>query len=188
MIDRKAKSPSLFANPACITAWRAEAKRAAINTDDQRQKNAQHVQEALELLDELYCLNNPQNKNPLFVRQAAFAQFLEASMAGYPLGMFFEGLARKEGFGCNKDQVAGQALIQVAGTRKCAEALNYLAVCSVRQDLLLTINLLREAAQSGHSQATSNLRQLMEEIRIQIRRKRKFISFTSQTHSLRPSM
>lgn len=160
---------TLLTNPACISAWRAEAKRTASHAVIAH--NAQYVQNALAVLDELYCLKNPEQKNPLHMRQAAFALFLEASLAGYPLAMFFEGLARKEGFGCQVDAKTGEALIQVAGSRKCAEALNYLALCYLKQvsitiqDVLTALTMLRDAAHDGHAQALSNFRTLAEEYR-----------------------
>src|SRR5690349_1548445 len=114
------RTGTLFTNRACITAWRAEAKR--INAKSSSTQKDRYVQQALELLDDLYCLQNPQNKNPLYVRQAVFSMFMEDALTGNPLAMFFEGLARKEGFGCAPDLTAGHALILVASARKCAEA------------------------------------------------------------------
>lgn len=181
---------TLFANPACITAWRAEAKRVEQRSSQQAlvAQNAQYVQNALALLDDLYCLNNPQQKNPMHVRQAAFAMFLEASLAGYPLAMFFEGLARKEGFGCQQDSKTGQALIHVAGARKCAEALNYLALCYCKQDLVSAFSMLRDAAHNGHTQALANFQQLAEHVRIQLKRRRKIIDFSAQPSRARLSL
>lgn len=169
---------TIFTNPRFIRGWGREAQRVA--TRAQAHHNAHCVQEALELLDNLYCKQNPHNKNPLQMRQTIFSRFLTASMAGYPLAMFFEGLARKEGFGCQRDKVTGQALIQVAGARKCAEAKNYLALCYLRQDLLSALTLLRDAAHDGHALARTNFAQLAEHIRIQLRRRRKIVELSTQ--------
>lgn len=170
----------LFANKKCITAWRAEAKRVAQLSTSSTHVN--HVANALALLDELYCLHNPQHKSPLQMRQAIFASFLEASLAGFPLAMFFEGLARKEGFGCQIDVVTGHALIQVASARKCPEAMNYLALCYYRQNVVVALNLLSEASRLGHVQAGSNLQVLVEYLRNELRRRRSL-----DNRSVRPS-
>lgn len=174
---------TLFANPACIRSWRAEARR--IERKELITKHTKYVQDALAYLDELYCLQNPQQKNPLHMRQGAFALFVEASSAGYPLAMFFEGLARKEGFGCNKDVATGQALIQVAGMRKCPEAMNYLALCAIAHDLLGAMTMLRDAAMDGHVQALSNFRVLAENVRIQLRRRRQLVEFAANPQRMR---
>ncbi len=150
------RTTSLFANPVCIMAWRAEAARIAPLA--MRAHNIHYMQNALVLLDELYCLKNPHQKNPLHVRQGVFASILESSLTGYPFAMFFEGLARKEGFGCGQDVKSGQALIQIAVARKCAEALNYEAVRTLKQNVLGALTMLRDAAHSGHAQALSNFR------------------------------
>lgn len=173
---------TIFANERCITAWRAEAKRVEQRDPNtpENTRSATYVQKALELLDEMYCLNNPQHKNPLNVRQAIIAMFETAAAAGYPPAMFFEGLARKEGFGCKKDPATGHALIRIAAIRKCAEALNYLALCYCRQDIIAALQLFRDAAHEGHAQGLSNFRQLAEEVRIQMKRKRKIVDFAPQ--------
>lgn len=167
-----ATSVSIFANRSCITAWRAEAKRVAAN--------ASSIHNALALLSELYSLNNPYQKNPLEVRQKVFSQFLQASVKGIPLAMFFEGLARTIGFGCNQDRGIGQALIKVACARNCAEAQNYLALCYAKQDVVIALQLLRYAAHDGHPQAILNYQQLAEHVRIQLRRRRKILEFADQ--------
>lgn len=168
---------TIFANPKSIIAWRAEAKRLMVRNQSPQ---LQYVQHALDLLDELYCLQNPQQKSPLQIRQAFFSLILEASLTGFPLAIFFEGLARKEGFGCNKDFTSGQALIQVAGLRKCAEALNYLALCYIKQDILTALSLFKDAASDGHVLALGNFQQLAEHVRMQMRRRRKVIEFAAQ--------
>ncbi len=167
------RGTTLFSNPACITAWRAEVRR--VQQKSSCIHKSLYVQQALDLLDDLYCLQNPQHKNPLHVRQAVFALFLEDALNGNPLAMFFEGLARKEGFGCVADISSGHALILVASKRQCAEAWNYLALCYAKHDPYMALTLLRDAAHTGHVQATANFRALAEHVRIQIRRRRKIV-------------
>ncbi len=176
---------TLFENIACIRAWRAEARR--IERKELITQHSKYVQDALAYLDELYCLKNPQQKNPLHMRQGAFALFVEASQGGYPLGMFFEGLALREGFGCNRDISTGHALIKVAGARNCPEALNYLALCNLQNDIVASLTMLRDAAVSGHVQALCNFRVLAENVRIQLKRRRQLIEFTANPARLRLS-
>lgn len=170
-----ATSSSIFANPSCITAWRAEARRVASNVSS--------IHTALSLLSELYCLNNPYQKNPLEVRQTIFAHFLQAALKGDPLATFFEGLARTSGFGCKQELSVGRALIKVAVARNCAEAKNYLALCYAKSHVVVALQLLQSAAHDGHSQALLNYQQLAEQVRIQLRRRRNIIEFSSQNRS-----
>lgn len=50
------RTATLFTNPACITAWRAEAKR--VQPQSSATPKVRYVHQALELLDDLYCLQN----------------------------------------------------------------------------------------------------------------------------------
>jgi hypothetical protein len=186
--ERSRSNLTIFANPKCIQAWCAEAQRVISNEKLQTFAHAENVFVALELLQDLYCLQNPQQKNPLQVRSAFFNLILQASTTGFPLAMFFEGLALKEGFGCRQDILTGQALIQVAGARKCAEALNYLALCCYKDNLISALSMLRDAAHDGHSLALGNFRQLAEHVRIQLRRRRKIIEFSAQSPRMRASL
>lgn len=168
---------SLFTQPSCIIAWRTEIKRIASRVNEhQKLKN---IDCALSLLQELYCRNNPNQKNPRETRIQIFNYFLQESTCGFPLAMFFEGLARKEGFGCSQDIKSGQALIQVAALRNCSEALNYLALCYVKQNIKIAYDLLKIAATQGHMQATCNLQTLLENIRILVKRKQKMLEFAA---------
>ncbi len=111
-------------NPHYINAWRsASSKAIQTNPDDQA---ALLIHFALNNLHKLYVTKAQQDTSPLILRSEIFTYFQQAAISGYPPALFFEGLARLEGFGCQKDQATGKALIQVAAVaRTCKLAINF---------------------------------------------------------------
>ncbi len=152
-------------NPENITAWRSEIKRTS-SLYAQYDSAIKLTQKALNILDEVYCLQNPRERNRLIVRQEVADLFCTAARSGYPLATCFEGFTRIYGFGYNKvDPTFGNALVQVAAGRDCAEALNYLALCNLPHNLLPACKMLQKAAHSGHLRGTRNFKSLAAQVR-----------------------
>ncbi len=149
---------SIFANQKCIEEW-LEASSRTIKKDP-RNKAALYIHVALDELCDLYTrtLNKETDINRLAKRHEIFDRFEQAAQTGYPRGMFFEGLARREGFGCKQDAETGKALIQVAGVaRNCELALNYLGVSYFKSAPETAVNFFKQATVSGYPQAFKNL-------------------------------
>jgi hypothetical protein len=117
-------SQTNLTNPHNIIVWRSASSKAIQTNPDSQAILSVHF--ALNSLHEVYVKNAQQGSNPLTVRHETFSYFQQAAITGYAPALFFEGLARLEGFGCQKDQTTGKALIQVAAVaRACELAINF---------------------------------------------------------------
>lgn len=150
---------SIFANHKCIEEWLEESSRTI--KKDPRNKAVLDVHVAL---DEAYDLYFPtveakdSNILPTVKRLEIFSRFERSARTGCPNAMFFEGLARREGFGCKKDLTTGNALIQVAAiARNCNLALNYLGVSYFSQAPEMALKFFQQAALNGYDRAYKNL-------------------------------
>src|SRR4051812_14826266 len=113
----KIMSTSIFANTKFMEEW-LEASSKTIK-EEPRNKVALDIHIGLHEAHGLYL---PENKLkdfdalPINKRPEIFARFERSACSGDQFAsraMFFEGLSRREGFGCKKDITTGNALIQV---------------------------------------------------------------------------
>ena len=150
---------SIFANLKCTEEWLEASSRTI--TSDPRHKPALDVHVALHEISDLYSPEKqPSDPKvlPINKRHEIFARFERSALTGYPVAMFFEGLARREGFGCKQDVIAGNALIQVAGlARNCDLALNFLGVSYFSQAPETAVKFFQQAALNGYNRAYKNL-------------------------------
>lgn len=118
------QSQTNLTQPHNIKVWR-DASSKAIQIDPNNQA-ALYIHCALNALHDTYVTKLPTVSNPLEVRNATFNYIQQAALTGYPPALFFEGLARLEGFGCKQDQTTGKALIQVSAVaRACDLAIGF---------------------------------------------------------------
>jgi hypothetical protein len=150
---------SIFANRTCIEEWLEASSKTIVA--DPRDKRAVDVHTALSDAHELYF---PETKTkdstelPTEKRAEIFTRFERSALTGYPTAMFFEGVARREGFGCKQDQTTGNALIQVAAVaRGCVLALNYLGVSYFSNAPEMAVRFFQQAALKGYNRAYRNL-------------------------------
>lgn len=130
---------SLLTNAECVAAWRKTYPGSV----------------GLILLDE-YIKNGVRNGE---ARKAIYKAFRNAG------DMFFEGLATKDGFGCEQQPSAGHHLVCAAAkARNCPEALNYLGLCCAQVAPLTSLHLFLRASKLGHEQARDNLRLLRSKL------------------------
>lgn len=184
-----ARALSIFQSPSIISAWRAESRRVANTCAQQHQPALPLVDRGLELLDELVCQGNPQHHNPLHVRAAIYEVFSEAASYGYPLGLCFAGLSEIEGHGCARNVTFGNAKVKVAASWGCGEALNYLALCSLRRDLTGALRMLHAAALANHPQGLKNYKILATHVQRMLRAQSKVVEFPGVAYlSSRPSI
>jgi hypothetical protein len=106
-----------------VNVWHKECTRAVSNNPTSQAD----LYLSLALNELIKYLDNPTVERPLQMRQQICMYFREAGKTGHPRGLFFEGMALLEGFGCQSDRITGRALIRVAAfARNCDLALQYL--------------------------------------------------------------
>lgn len=135
-------SESFFIDPKNIMALRSEHLRTSKPNDP----SAKLVTAGLQILDYIYCLNNPLNYNTVYMHSLAIGLFKQAARANNSLGISLERVHNA----------------------KSLEEKNSLAICFAKTNLVICMMLLRDAAYGGHPGAKRNYQKVAQKIRAQI--------------------
>jgi hypothetical protein len=161
------ESPSFFADPKNITALRREHARTRKIND--RADNL--VSLGLHILDNMVCLQNPSNLDPVYMNRLALAFFKQAARNGNAFGMYLEGVAKIYGFCESAKVAAGLSITQIKGIKqieeaaklKCAEAQNFLGLLlTAKGNFAMCCRMFRDAAYGGHPEAPINYKKVMD--------------------------